>query len=191
LVSHCDLFGRIHGKAVLPGAALVDELDLDIGTDSFDPAISPLLERIGRRRAVIPAGRVGFDLIWRAEHDVNVPAIALPAGNAGRIALIRVRDTAVVFFLVFVLGGIRRRIATQPELFDKLLALVVGSEPVPCLPLLIGEDVGDILVQPLLVRRLRNQTQRQGGEPPAYVFSSTLPTLRFVSDGGSGNRVSE
>ena len=42
--------------------------------------------------------------------------------------LVGIGDAAVVLFFEFVLFGIGRGVAAQPELLDELLALFVGSE---------------------------------------------------------------
>jgi hypothetical protein len=62
--------------------------------------------------------------------------------------LVGVGDAPVVLFLELVLDGIRRGIAAQPELLDELLALFVGLQALESGALLVGDDVGDVLVQP-------------------------------------------
>ena len=75
--------------------------------------------------------------------------------------LVGVRDAAVVLFLVFVLDGVGRGIAAQPELFDELLALLVGVQLLEGFALFIGDDVGDVFVQPLLPGRLQLFLERR------------------------------
>src|SRR5947209_5327175 len=94
-------------------------------------------------------------LVGRSIHDVNAAAIGFPTGNAGRVMLVGIRDTAIVLFLKLVLFRIWRGIAPQPELLDKALALFVGGETCERLPLLITDDVANVLVQPFLVRGLQ------------------------------------
>ena len=64
--------------------------------------------------------------------------------------LVGVGDAPVVLFLELVLDGIGRGVAAQPELLDELLALFVGLQALEGCLLLVGDDVGDVLVQPLL-----------------------------------------
>src|ERR1700688_717890 len=96
-----------------------------------------------------------FDFVGWAVNDVSAAAVGLPAGNARRIMLVSVGDAPVVFFLVLVFLGIRSGIAPQPELFDELLALVIRAQPFPGLPFLVGDDVGDVLIEPFPVRGLQ------------------------------------
>ena len=63
--------------------------------------------------------------------------------------LVGVSDPLVMFFAIFVLVGVRIGIAAQPELLDELLALFVGGELLESRPLLVRDDVGDVLVEPL------------------------------------------
>jgi len=65
-----------------------------------------------------------------------------------------------VFFFELVLDRVRRGVAPQPELFDELLALFVRLQPFERRPLLIGNDVSDVLVQPLLVRSFQLFAER-------------------------------
>src|SRR5689334_6143396 len=95
-----------------------------------------------------------IDFIRRAVSDVDAAAIRFPSGNARSVALVGIRDASVVLFLELVFYGVRSRVAAQPELFDELLALLVGVQPVEGRSFLIGDDVNDVFVQPLLVRRL-------------------------------------
>ena len=103
---------------------------------------------------VAAAGGMRLDFVGRAEGDVDAAAVGLPAGNARGEALVGVGDAAVVLFLELVLGGVRRGVAAQPELLDELLALFVRLQALEGVPLLVGDDVGDVLVQPLAVGRL-------------------------------------
>ena len=96
-----------------------------------------------------------FDFVGRAEGDVDAAAVGLPAGNARGVMLVGVGDAAVVLFLELVLDGVRRGVAAQPELLDELLALVVGLEALEGRPLLIRDDVGDVFVEPLPIRRFQ------------------------------------
>ena len=96
-----------------------------------------------------------FDFVRRAVRDVDAAAVGLPARDARGVVLVGVGDAAVVLFLELVLDGIGRGVAAQPELLDELLALFVGLQPLEGRALFIGDDVGDVLVQPLAVGSLQ------------------------------------
>ena len=65
--------------------------------------------------------------------------------------LVGIRNAPVMFFLGGIIGGIRIGIAPLPELLDKLFALFVGLQLYERAPLLIGNNVDDVFVQPFLV----------------------------------------
>src|SRR4051794_3660624 len=65
--------------------------------------------------------------------------------------LVGIGDTLVVFFFEFVLFGIRRRIAALPEGFNEVVALLIIGELLKGSAFFVSNDVGDVLVQPLLV----------------------------------------
>src|SRR6266511_4340882 len=69
--------------------------------------------------------------------------------------LVGVGDTFVIFFLKLVLVGVRIRIAPAPELLYKPLPLIISLQLFKGLSLLISNNVGDILVQPILVSFLK------------------------------------
>src|SRR6266571_2678357 len=95
---------------------------------------------------------MALDFIRRTVGNIDAATIGLPAGNARGVMLVGVSDAAVMLFLVLVFDGIRGRIAAHPERFDKRFALVVGLEALEDAPLFVGDDVGDVFVQPLAVR---------------------------------------
>ena len=64
-----------------------------------------------------------------------------------------VRDAAVMLFLVLVLDGVGRGIATEPELFDELISLFVVGELLKRRKLFRRDDPAHVFVQPLLVGR--------------------------------------
>ena len=70
-------------------------------------------------------------------------------------ALVGIRDAAVMLFFVFVLFGIRSGVAAQPEVLDELLPLLVGLELLEGFAFFVGDDLDDVFVQPLLIRRLK------------------------------------
>src|SRR6266498_358613 len=65
--------------------------------------------------------------------------------------LVGVGDPFVIFFLKLVLVGVRIRISSAPELLYKPLPLIISLQLFKGLSLLISNDVGDVLVQPVLV----------------------------------------
>jgi hypothetical protein len=83
-----------------------------------------------------------------------------------------VGDAAVVLFFEFVLRRAGGGVAAEPELFDEVLALSVGGEPVERAALFVGDDVGDVFVEPFPVgggergrrRLLRLRRLRLGDE---------------------------
>src|SRR5260370_2073832 len=149
-------FVRVNRHPVFAGPGRVYELDYDVGANALDVPVAPFLKRIGGSltaaffdRAVIAAARrMCFALMRRAVLDVDHYAIGLPAGNSRCESLICISDAAIVLFLEFVLLGVRRRIAAQPELLDELVALVVIRKTVERFSLVIGDDVRDVLVDP-------------------------------------------
>ena len=75
--------------------------------------------------------------------------------------LVGVGDAAVVLFLEFVLFGVGRGIAPQPELLDELLAFFVGIELLESLAFFVGDDVSHVFVEPLLPRRFQLFLERR------------------------------
>ncbi len=71
--------------------------------------------------------------------------------------------------------GVRVRIAAQPEVLDKLVALLVVAEMLERLHLLVGDDPPDILIHPLLVDTLQ------------LLFQSLLLSKRSLSLSGRFN----
>src|SRR5579864_1256247 len=95
-----------------------------------------------------------FHFIGLAVHDVDAAAVGLPAGDACGEVLVGVGDALVVLFFVFVLFGVRRRIAALPEGLNKVVALFVVGELLKRSTLFVGDDVDHVLVEPLFVRPL-------------------------------------
>src|SRR6185312_8630188 len=118
----------------------------------------PVLERVGRRLAaalfhgplITAARRMRIDLIRGAILDVDHPAVGFPTRDSGSIVVVRVGDTAVQFFFIFVFFGIRRRIAALPEILNELFAFFVRLQMLKSLALLVRDDICDVFVQPLL-----------------------------------------
>src|SRR5246127_3275347 len=152
-------FRAIHRHVVFAAHARVDKLDDDFLTNAFDVAVAPLLKGEGRSFSaaffhgalVGAAGGMRLDFVGLAENDVDAAAVRLPAWDTGGEVLVGVSDALVVLFLIFVLFGVGRRIAALPEGFDEVVALFVVGELLEGGALFVGDDVGDVLVEPLLV----------------------------------------
>jgi len=95
-----------------------------------------------------------LDRIRLAEGNVDVSAVSLPSGLAGSIVLVRIGDAAVMLFAELVFRGIGIGIAAQPELLDEGLALLVVAEISEGFPFFVGDDVGDVLIEPGFERAL-------------------------------------
>ncbi len=94
-------------------------------------------------------------LVRRAKDDINASAIGLPTGNPRCEVIVSVLNAPVVLFLELVFDRVRSGIAPQPELFDELLALLVGLQAFESRALFIRDDVRYVFVQPFLVRGLQ------------------------------------
>src|SRR5437899_3865477 len=92
-----------------------------------------------------------FNFIGGAIHDVHPATVGPPSGNARRKMLIGIGDAAVVLFFIFVLFGVGRRIAAEPELLDELVALFVVGEFGEGGALFITDDVAHVFIKPFLV----------------------------------------
>src|SRR5438067_252873 len=127
------LFIGVLGNAKFARAGRIDKFDLDAVAHALQITVEPDLEGIGRGVAatlldgplVGAAGRVRFDLVGRAESDIDAPPIGLPARDAGSVMLVGIGDATIIFFAILILGRVGIRISAQPELLDKLLALLV------------------------------------------------------------------
>src|SRR6266446_5013337 len=166
IVGACWSFANVSSRwnsSILAGHGRVDELDVDVVADPVDVTVAPLLERVGRsgsaaflnRTLVGAAGRVRLGLVGRAVLDVDHAAVGLPSGNSGSEPLVGIGDAAVMLFAILVLFGIGSGVAAEPELLNELLSLLVGLESREGLTLLVGDDVADLFVEPLLVRSLQ------------------------------------
>ena len=157
------LFAAVDGEVVVAALATVHKLEVDVLADALQVAVMPGFKGEGGGLAaafvdgplVAAAGGVGIDRVGRAEGDVDVAAVGLPAGLAGGEVLVRVGDAAVVLFAEFVLRGVRIRIAAQPEILDEGVPLLVVRERLEGLALFVGNNVGHVLVQPGLVGALQ------------------------------------
>ncbi len=82
-------------------------------------------------------------------------AIRLPAWLSRGIVIVGVLDSPIMLFAELVVRGIGIRIAAEPELFDERFALLVVAQVLEGFPLVFGNDVGDVLIQPGLVGTLQ------------------------------------
>src|SRR5580765_5165446 len=89
-----------------------------------------------------------FDFIRWSDDDVDAAAIRFPSRNAGGKMFVGVGDAAVVLVLKFVFGGVRSRITALPERLDEVLAFFVVRQLLERRPLLVGDDPGNVLVEP-------------------------------------------
>ena len=92
---------------------------------------------------------MGFDLIRLAPNDVDAPPVGFPARNTRREPLVRIRNARVMLFLEFVVYRVGSGIPAKPKLFDELLPLFIRLQGFECGALLVRNDVGHILVEPL------------------------------------------
>ena len=159
VISEGIFFGAVHGHVIFAAHAGVDEFDDDFLADAFNVAVAPCFEGEGRglaaaffHGALVGAARgMGLNFIGLAEDDVDAAAIGLPSGNAGGEMLVGIGNALVVLFFIFVLFGVGRGIAALPEGFNEVVALLVVGELLEGGALFVGDDVGDVLGQPLLV----------------------------------------
>src|SRR5271157_343804 len=153
---------------VLAGHRGVDKFQNDVRPNAINVTVAPILE--GKRgslaasfrlRAFVrPAAGVGINFVRRTVHDVNPATIRLPSRNAGSKTLVGISNAAVIFLFELVFGAAGVGVAAVPEIFDKRLALVVRGEFLKSGSLFVGDDVGDFLAQPFLVRRLHFVPER-------------------------------
>ena len=142
-------------------ARRIHEFQFHVFADALDVVVGPIFVSVGLRLTAAEVQRpvtvlalgVAFERIRLAIHDVDAAAVGSPAWHTRRKMLVGVGDAAIVLFLYGVVDRIGVGIAPLPELLDKLLALFVGLQLQEGFALRIGDDVGDVFVQPLLVRR--------------------------------------
>ncbi len=155
---NCVFFQRVRRHAVFAVSCTICEFDHDVVAYSLEIPIAPVLEWKRFRRRV--SGGVGVDFVGRTEYYVYPSAIGLPPGGSPGEMLVGVSDTPVVLFLVLVFDAVGRGIAPQPELLDKLFALVVGVQTFEGAALLLSDDVDDVFVKPLLLRGIQFLLER-------------------------------
>src|ERR1035437_1874267 len=144
---------------IVAARAGIDKFQDDLLADSLDVAVPPILERIRRslapaffQRTLVGATRgMRFNLVGWTVHNVNAPTVGPPPRDASREMFVGVGNAAVVLFLEFVLRRVRSRIPAQPELFDKLVTLLVVRELFEGGHFFRSHDVTHVFVEPLLV----------------------------------------
>ena len=144
---------------IFAGARWIYELELNIFADAFQVAVSPEFPWISAgRAAALPHGavisatsRMRFDFVRRSPKDIDVAAIGLPSGNAGRKTFIGIGDAPIVVFFEGIFSRIRIRIAELPEMFDELFAFLVGTKPEESRALFGTDDIRDFILQPIRI----------------------------------------
>src|ERR1700680_1825046 len=136
-------------QAKITTATDIDKLQIDVFPVFREPTEVPQLCRLHRVATI--AGRLTFDLIRRAIHDVDSAAVCFPAGDCLREALVRVREAPIMLFFEFILSGARCWVAAQPELFYETVAYFIFREPNKGCPLVWRDNPADLLIQPSLV----------------------------------------
>src|SRR5664279_5926658 len=123
----------IDGQMIVAAHAGIDKLEVDLLANSLEVAVAPILKGIGgslataffHRTAVAATRGMRVNLVGWTPHNVNAPTVGSRPWDSRRKMFVGVGDAAVVLFLEFVLRRVRSRIAAQPELFDKLVTLLV------------------------------------------------------------------
>src|SRR5579862_7628754 len=98
---------------------------------------------------------MGLGRVRLAKSNVDVTAVGLPAGFAGGKVLIGVGNTPVVFLAELVFRRVWIGIAPEPELFDERVAFLVVAKGFERFALVVGDDIGHVLVKPGLVGALQ------------------------------------
>src|SRR5947207_10851537 len=129
---------------------------------------------------------MGLNGVGLAERNIDVAAVRLPARLAGGVVLVGVGDAPVVLFAELVFGGIGIGIAAQPELLDERLALLIVAQVLESLPFVIGDDVGHILLEPVLVGVLQFPPDLFPGGEPLLVGALALERVWFLRLSGGG-----
>jgi hypothetical protein len=145
---------RVHGHSVIAGLRGVVELDDYVGPDALDQLVTPLFERMVFLRR---SSGMTLDFIRWTVGDVDSSTIRLPTRQSRRWpeTIVRVRNSPVVLDLKLVLRSIRRWVATQPELLDEVLALLICRKAFEGISFVVTDDVRYVFVQPSVVTRLR------------------------------------
>ena len=140
---------RITCHLVFHGPGLVRELDCNViflDSIDLDKSVFPALQRDFCRSVPV---RVYVPLVRCTEHDVDAASIGFPTLDPGSEVIVGVLDAPVVLLPERVLRGPGRGIAAVPELSNELLPLFIRLEGFEGSTLSIGDDVGDVFVEPL------------------------------------------
>src|SRR3989442_13563007 len=98
---------------------------------------------------------INTSLLRRSQGDIDSPAIGAPALQTRFVSetLIRKGDALIVLLPIAIRSCPRQRIADLPEALDEFLAVCLIRQSQKGVPLILGNDVGDLLFDPLLVAR--------------------------------------
>lgn len=159
-MSKSVFFARIAGDVIFARARGINKLDFDIFSDSFQVAIAPLLPSVAngipstllKGTLVSAASGMRVDLVGWTPDDIDAATVGFPARNAGSEVFVGVGQAAIVLFSEGVGGRFRVGIAVVPENFDELLALLVRGKFAKGAAFLLGDDVGDLILDPVFVR---------------------------------------
>ena len=117
-----------------------------VGIGSSPPAT------LGQGPEIHGSRRVSLAALGLTENDVDAAPIRHPPGNSGvPELLVGVRDAPIVLFLELVLVRRAVRISSPPELLDEVLFLDGRRQLLEDVLLIVGDDVEDILLQPLCI----------------------------------------
>jgi hypothetical protein len=83
--------------------------------------------------------------------DVDTAAVSPPPCITSTKLLIGISDSPIVLDFILILNCSRFGISAKPELLDEAFFLLQGRQGFEYCPLLIADDVKDILVEPFLV----------------------------------------
>ena len=101
-----------------------------------------------------------------------------------------IRDALVILFLVFVFVRVGVGVATLPEGFDELLALLVGGEFFERRAFGVRDDIGHVLLRPLPVNLL--DLLLLGARAFHHVLRVGIFLLIFLREGdGCGERADD
>src|SRR5579871_3201855 len=142
----------VHGHVIRAGSLRIFEQNIDVVADALDEPVEPCLIRVGLGGIALG---MAVEFVGRAEHDVDAAAVGFPAGHCCVCEmLVGICDAAVVLFHEFVSRRAGGGVAALPELLYELPPLLVSLQALEGCALLVGDDVGYILIHPFGIGRL-------------------------------------
>jgi hypothetical protein len=152
------LFVRTQRQPVFIRKGGIYEFELDVVSKPFNVPVTPSFPRESpgdaasfvRPSLVGTSGWGSVNLIRSAVNDVDPASVGFPAGLGALVMLVCVSNPSVVLLFEFIAGRARIRIAAAPELFNEVLFLFQRGQVFEDFLLFVGDDVNDILLQPLL-----------------------------------------